>query len=75
MTITNEDLSENIKRTEMELSAYQWISRGLTVLMGLPKNIETGRALYYKVKLNEFSQLEKDCAKLLKNLYDEKEKN
>ena len=64
--ISNEQLLEDYKNTELEMEAYRNIGDGFTVLSTLPEN---GHLKFlYREKARKYANLEEQCFDFLKKL-------
>ena len=67
--VSNSQLLEDIKNTEIEVSAYDNIAAGFWMLSQLPEN-ERYRKDEYLRNYNEYYNLHSLCEEFLKKLYE-----
>lgn len=68
MTVSNEELLNDIRNTEREIDAYQKLADGFYILAQLPENWENARK--HNFEGQKYSRLASECQDFLGKLYD-----
>jgi hypothetical protein len=66
--VSDEQLLEDIRLTQMEADAYWEIKNGYSLLSKLPENIESGKSRLYRADCEHFLQLYSECSDFLAKL-------
>ena len=66
--ISDEQLLEDIRLTELEMDGYSDLVNGYAMLSELPENMASGKSKLYLADCEYFSQLHDECIDLLVKL-------